>query len=89
MSPVLLGSTVDRDARTGAKEIDVNDWKLGPLPGMLPRAWDDQEARVPRAPRRWSVVRRGLATIRRLLAAGSPRSGEALPHGDRGDLNPG
>jgi hypothetical protein len=90
MSPGLLGSTVDSVTRTGAEETDVNDWKLGQLPGMLPSAWDDQEARTPQGPRRWrSALRDGIAAVRRLMATNAPASGEALAHGDRGDLNPG
>jgi hypothetical protein len=90
MSPGLLGSTVDSIARTGAKGNHVNDWKLGPLPGMLPRAWDDQEAPIPHGPRPWrSAIRHAVAAVRRLLATGGPASGEALAHGDHGDLNPG
>jgi hypothetical protein len=73
----------------------MNDWKLSPLPSIMLRGWAYHESQhrreVPEAthPRR-SVVRRGVATIRRLLAtSGQPTSGEALPQGDRRDLHPG
>lgn len=90
MSPGLLGSTVVSDERTGAEENDVNDWKLGQLPGMLPSAFDDREARTPHGPRWWqSAARRGVAAVRRLLATSWPASGKALADRDRGDLNPG
>jgi hypothetical protein len=73
----------------------VHDWKLSPLPITMLRGWAYQESQhrreVPEAARPWrSVVRRGVATIRRLLAtSGRPTSGEALPQGDRRDLHPG
>jgi hypothetical protein len=73
----------------------MSDWKLSPLQiSMLP-GWGYHESQgrreIPEAPRPWrSVVRRGVATIRRLLAtSGQPTSREALPQGDRRDLHPG
>jgi hypothetical protein len=73
----------------------MHDWKLSPLPiSMLP-GWGYRESQqrreIPKATRPWrSAVRRGGATIRRLLAtSGQPRSREALPQRDRRDLHPG
>ena len=73
----------------------MHDWKLSPLPTSMLRGWADHESlhrrEIPEATRPWrSVVRRGGATIRRLLAGGEqPMSHEALPQGDRRDLHPG
>jgi hypothetical protein len=73
----------------------VHDWKSSPLPIVVLRGWAYHEARhqreTPDATRPLrSVVGRGVATIRRLLAtSGLPASGEALPQGDRRDLDPG
>jgi hypothetical protein len=73
----------------------MHDWKVSPLPTVMLRGWGYQESqhrrKVPEATRPWrSVVGRGVATIRRLLAAsGQPTSGAALPQGDRRDLHPG
>ena len=73
----------------------MHDWKLSPLPITMLRGWAYHESQhrreVPEAARPWrSVVRRGVATIRRLLAtSGRPTSREALPQGDRRDLHPG
>lgn len=72
----------------------MHDWKLSPVPIMLRgRAYHESQHRreISEATRPWrSVVRRGVATIRRLLAtSGQPTSGEALPQGDRRDLHPG
>jgi hypothetical protein len=73
----------------------VYDWKSSPLPIVMLRGWAYHEARhqpeIPDATRPLrSVVRRGVATIRRLLAtSGPPTSREALPQGDRRDLDPG
>jgi hypothetical protein len=85
MSPSLLGSNVDSVALTAPKETDMQDWKLSPLPIVMLRGWDYHEAPHRREiseairPRR-SVVRRGVAIIRRLLATSErPTSGEALP----------
>ena len=95
MQPSLLGSNVDSVALTGAKETDVQDWKLSPLPSSMLRGWAYRESQhrreVLEAARPWrSVVRRGVATIRRLVAkSGQPTLREALPQGDRRDLNPG
>jgi hypothetical protein len=73
----------------------MHDWKLSPLPiSMLP-GWGYHESQhrreIPKDTRPWrSVVRRGVATIRRLLAtSGQPTSREALPQRDRRDLHPG
>jgi hypothetical protein len=95
MQPDLLGSNVDSAPPTGAKETDVHDWKLSPLPSTMLRGWAYHESQhrreVPEAARPWrSVVRRGVAAIRRLLAtSGPPTSPGALPQGDRRDLDPG
>jgi hypothetical protein len=73
----------------------MHDWKPGPLPIIMLRGWAYQEPQHQRevleATHPWrSVVRRGVATIRRLLAtSGLPTSREALPQGDRRDLHPG
>jgi hypothetical protein len=73
----------------------MHDWKVSPLPIIMRRGWADHESQhrreVSEATRPWrSVVRRGVATIRRLPArSGQPTSGEALPQGDRRDLHPG
>jgi len=73
----------------------VHDWKSSPLPIVVLRGWAYDQAQhqpeIPDATRPLrSVVRRGVATIRRLLAtSGPPMSGEALPQGDRRDLDPG
>lgn len=73
----------------------MHDWKSSPLPIVVLDGWAYHQARhQPETadatrPLR-SVVRRGAATIRRLLAtSGPPTSGEALPQGDRRDLDPG
>jgi hypothetical protein len=73
----------------------MHDWKLSPLPiGML-RGWAYHESQhrreAPEATRPWrSLVGRGVAAIRRLLAtSGQPPSRAALPQGDRRDLHPG
>ena len=52
----------------------MHDWKLSPLPIITLRSWAYHESQhrreIPEATRPWqSVVRRGVATIRRLLAA--------------------
>lgn len=73
----------------------MHDWKLNSLPTIMLRGWAYHESQhrreIPEATRRWrSVVRRGVATIRRLLAtSGQPTSCEALPQGDRRDLHSG
>jgi len=73
----------------------VHDWKSNPLPIVALRGWAYHEARrqreLPDPTRRLrSVVGRGVATIRRLLAtSGLPASGEAFPQGDRRDLDSG
>jgi hypothetical protein len=73
----------------------MHDWKLSPLPIIMLRGWAYHESQhrreVPEATRPWrSVVRRGVATIRRLVAkSGQPTLREALPQGDRRDLHPG
>ena len=73
----------------------MHDWKLSPLPIITLRGWAYHESQhqreVPEATRPWrSIVRRGVATIQKLLAtSGQPTSGEALPQGDRRDLHPG
>jgi hypothetical protein len=73
----------------------VHDWKSSPLPIVMLRGWAYHEARhqpeTPDATRPLrSVVARGVAAVRRLLAAsGLPTSGEALPQGNRRDLDPG
>ena len=95
MYPGLLSSNVDAVAYTGAKETDVHDWKLSPLPGIMLRGWDHHESQrrreVPEAKRPWrSLVGHGVAIVRRLLAtSGQPPSRAALPQGDRRDLHPG
>jgi hypothetical protein len=73
----------------------MHDWKAGSLPIVTLRGWAYHQARHQpefsdaTRPLR-SVVRRGAARIRRLLAtSGPPTSGEALPQGDRRDLDPG
>jgi hypothetical protein len=73
----------------------MHDWKLSPLPSIMLGGWAYHESRhrreVPHATRpSRSVVRRGLASIRRLVAdSGQPTLPEALPQGDRRDLHPG
>jgi hypothetical protein len=73
----------------------MHDWKLSPLPSTMLRGWADHESQprreVREGARPWrSVVRRGVATIRRLLATSrQPTSGEALPQGDGRDLHSG
>ncbi len=73
----------------------MHDWKLSPLPIITLRGWAYHESQhrreIRQATRPWgSGVRRGVATIHRLLAtSGQPTSCEALPQGDRGDLHPG
>jgi hypothetical protein len=95
MYPSLLGSNVDSVAPTGAKETDLHDWKLSPLPSSMLRGWGYQESqhrrKIPEATHPWrSLVDRGVATIRRLLARREqPGSRAALPQGDRRDLHPG
>jgi hypothetical protein len=96
MYPSLLSSNVDSVAPIGAKETDLHDWKLSPLPSSMLRGWGYQESQhrreIPEATHPWrSLVGRGVATIRRLLATGGgrPTSGAALPQGDRRDLHPG
>jgi hypothetical protein len=95
MYPGLLGSNVDSNAIAGAKETEMHDWKLTPLPSVMLRGWAYHESQhrreVPEARRPWrSLARRGVATIRRLLATtGRATSGGALPQGDRRDLHPG
>jgi hypothetical protein len=95
MEPGLLGSKVDSNAIAGAKETEMHDWKLSPLPSVMLRGWAYHEPQhrreVPEATRRWrSLVGHGVATIRRLVAtSGRPTSGAALPQGDRRDLHPG
>ena len=95
MYPGLLGSNVDSTAIAGAKETEMHDWKLSPLPSVLLGGWAYHESQhrreVPEARRPWrSLVRHGVATIRRLVAtSGRPTSGAALPQGDRRDLHPG
>ena len=51
----------------------MHDWKLSPFPIIMLRGWAYQESQhpreIPQATRPWrSVVRRGVATIRSLLA---------------------
>jgi len=95
MDPGLLGSNVDSNAIAGAKETEMHDWKLTPLPSVMLRGWAYQEPphrrEIPEATRPWrSVVRRGVTTIRSLLAmSGQPTSCEALPQGDCRDLHSG
>ena len=95
MYPGLLSSNVDSNAVAGAKGTEMQDWKLTPLPSVMLRGWAYHESqhrwKVREARRPWrSLARRGVATIRRLLATtGPPRSGGALPQGDRRDLDPG
>jgi hypothetical protein len=95
MYPSLLSSNVDSVAPTGAKETDLHDWKLSPLPSSMLRGWGYQESQhrreIPEATHPWrSLVGRGVATIRRLLARREqPASGAALAQGDRRDLHPG
>ncbi len=73
----------------------MHDWKLSPLPIIMLRGWAYHESQhrreVPEATHQWrSVVRRGVATIRRLVAkSGQPTLREALPQGDRRDLHSG
>jgi hypothetical protein len=73
----------------------MHDWKLSPLPRSMLRGWAYHEAphrrEAPAATRPWrSLVRRGVAMIRWLLAtSGPPPSRAALPQGDRRDLHPG
>jgi hypothetical protein len=73
----------------------MHDWKLSPVPIIMLRGWAYHESQhrreIPEATRPWrSVVRRGVATIRRLLATSAqPTSCEALPQGDRRHLHPG
>ncbi len=73
----------------------MHDWKSSPLPIVVLRGWAYHQAQhqreVPDATRPLrSLVRRSVATIRRLLATSGPlTSGEALPQGDRRDLDPG
>ena len=95
MYPGLLGSNVDSTAIAGAKETEMHDWKLSRLPSVLLGGWayheSQQRREVADARRLWrSLARRGVATIRRLVATGGrPTSGAALPQGDRRDLHPG
>jgi hypothetical protein len=95
MCPGLLGSNVDSNAIAGAKETEMHDWKLTPLPSVMLRGWAYHESQhrreVPQARRPWrSLARRAVATIRGLLATtGRPTSGGTLPQGDRRDLHPG
>jgi hypothetical protein len=64
---------VDAPTTTGAEETDMQDLKASPLPIVMLRGWAYHEAphrrttSKTRRPRQ-SVVRRGVATIRRLLA---------------------
>jgi hypothetical protein len=73
----------------------MQDWKLSPLPIVMLRGWAYHESQhrreIPEATRPWrSVVRRGVATIGRLLPTSrQPTSREALPQGDRRHLDPG
>jgi hypothetical protein len=72
----------------------MHDWKLNSLPTIMLRGWAYQESQqrreIPEATRPWrSVVRRGVATIRRLATSGRPTSHQALAQGDRRDLHPG
>jgi hypothetical protein len=73
----------------------MHDWKLNSLPTIMLGGWAYHEPQhqreIPEATRSWrSVVRRGVATIRRLVAtSGQSTSREALPQGDRRDLHPG
>jgi hypothetical protein len=73
----------------------MHDWKLSPLPIIMLRGWGFHESQHRRetseATRPWrSVVRRGVATICRLLPTSrQSTSSEALPQGDRRDLHPG
>ena len=59
----------------------MHDWKLSPLPTIMLGGWAYHESQhrreVPEARRPWrSLARRGVATIRRLLATGGrPTSG--------------
>jgi hypothetical protein len=60
-------------ARTGAKETDMYDWKLSPLPIITLRGWGYREQQhrrgISKTARPWrSVVRSGVAIIGRLLA---------------------
>lgn len=73
----------------------MHDWKSSPLPIVMLRGWAYHEAQhqpeTPDATRPLrSMVARGVAAVRRLLATSVlPTSGEALPQGDRRDLDPG
>jgi hypothetical protein len=73
MEPSLLGSNVNAVAFTETKETEVHDWKLSPLPIVTLRGWayhkSQHRRETSKARRPWrSVVRRGAATIRGLLA---------------------
>jgi hypothetical protein len=51
----------------------MHDWKLSPLPIIMLRGWAYHESQhrreISEATRPWrSIVRRGIATIRRVLA---------------------
>jgi hypothetical protein len=72
----------------------MHDWRLSPLVVItLPGSWayrEPQQGQISKARRRRrSFVRRGLSTVRQLLGRTPPMSREAVPQGDRRDLNPG
>jgi hypothetical protein len=73
----------------------MHDWKSSPLPIVMLSGWAYHEPQhqpeVPDATRQVrSVVRRGVAAIRRLLAtSGPPTSRKALPQGNGRNLDSG
>jgi hypothetical protein len=95
MYRALLGSIVGLSRTHEAKETDMNDWKPNSMPIVMLRGWAYDESKHPRKtsePRRTTrhAIRFGTNAVRRLFAASRrTTSREALPHGDRRDLDPG
>ena len=92
MSRDLLGSIVGLSRTHRARETDMNDWKLSPMPIVMLRGWAFHEAPPRRESRRSTrrAIRFAANAFRGLVAGGRRTSSrEALPHGDRRHLHSG
>jgi hypothetical protein len=92
MCRVLLGSIVGLSRTHDARETDMNNWKLNPMPVVTLRGWAFHESQHRRESRRTTrrVIRFATNAFRGVVAAGRrTTSREALPNGDRRHLHSG